>query len=95
MSKANPPRYDPVLHMFIEEPRPLNVNTLIFIRALVDSNRLGRNRGPAGPPSGQIFDAMDEPELLALFETRNLLIDTRPARSTELADKPTPPRSLD
>ena len=95
MAKVNDPSYDPALQMFIEKPRPLNVNTLIFIRALVDSNRLGRNRGPAGPPSGQIFDAMAEPELLALFNARNLLIDTRPARSTELADKSTPPRPLD
>ena len=41
MSATIAGRYDPVLQMFIEEPRPLDINRLLFYRWLVEHGRTG------------------------------------------------------
>ena len=54
-------KYDGALQMFVDEPKPVSLAHVGFMRWLMDQGRLEHE--PAGPPSGRLMERTpsDEP----------------------------------
>lgn len=56
MSRRRFGRYDGSLQMFCDEPKPIDLNRLGFLRYLAEQGKL--EHAVAGPPSGPLVDAV-------------------------------------